>query len=301
MRVILLSLVLDAFLGDPPNRWHPTAWMGSLIGALRKQSPAKGRFAFGGLIAIGGGLLMWKIGRILTTLIEKLPTPLNTLCEAALLTFALSLNGLTSAARDVQQALHQNNIDEARRLLSWHLVSRDTSQLNASQISGATIQSVAENFSDSVTAPLFFYSIGGLPAALAYRYLNTCDAMLGYRDAEREWLGKIPARLDDVANLAPARLSAVGILAIAPFKFALEPALETYRRDAHTTPSPNGGHPMSAAAGVLRVRLLKIGGYDLGRFYRDPDANDIGRSIRVIQLATLVTMPFLWLLNRTKN
>ncbi|MGB1251771.1 MAG: adenosylcobinamide-phosphate synthase CbiB [Candidatus Promineifilaceae bacterium] len=301
MRVILLSLVLDALLGDPPNRWHPTAWMGTLIMTLRKQTPETGRFLFGGLITFGGGALVWGIGRIILTLIHKLPAPLNLLCESAILNFTFSLNGLTSAGRDVQRALNDKDLPEARRLLSWHLVSRDTSDLSAGKVSAATIQSVAENFSDSVVAPLFFYQLGGLPAALAYRYLNTCDAMLGYRDAEREWLGKIPARLDDVANLIPARLSAISILTIAPFKLAWEPAIKTYRSDANTTDSPNAGQPMAAAAGTLQVRLQKIGHYDLGRNFREPNAHDIGRGIRVIQLATLVTLPLLWLMKRNSD
>ena len=298
MRVILLSLVLDTLLAEPPNRWHPTAWMGTLIGAARKQAPARGRFLFGGMITLVGSLFVWGIGRMLLSLVQKLPAPFNTLAEAAILNLTLSLNGLTNAAREVQHALNTDNLPEARRLLSWHLVSRDTAQLSLADVSAATIQSVAENFSDSVIAPLFFYQIGGLPAALTYRYLNTCDAMLGYRDAEREWLGKIPARTDDLANLIPARLSAAGILAVAPFKFALEPALETYRTDANTTDSPNAGKPMAAAAGVLRVRLRKIGHYDLGRYYRQPNAHDIGRAIRVIQLATVATMPIFWIINR---
>ena len=301
MRIILLSLVLDTLLAEPPNRWHPTAWMGTLIGAARKHAPERGRFLFGGLITLLGSLLVWGIGRMLLALIHKLPAPFDTIAEAAILNLALSLNGLTSAAREVQHALDANNLPEARRLLSWHLVSRDTSQLNLADVSAATIQSVAENFSDSVIAPLFFYQVGGLPAALTYRYLNTCDAMLGYRDPEREWLGKIPARTDDLANLIPARLSAAGILALAPFQLAWEPAIETYRADADTTDSPNAGRPMAAAAGVLQVRLRKIDHYDLGRFYRQPNAYDIGRAIRVIQLATVATMPIFWFINQSRK
>ena len=100
-------------------------------------------------------------------------------------------------------------------LLSWHLVSRDTSLLNERQVAAATIESLSENASDSCVAPWICYAIGGSPAE-AYRFINTCDAMLGYRDQDREWLGKAAARTDDVVNLVPARLTA-GLIVVSSF------------------------------------------------------------------------------------
>jgi len=149
--------------------------------------------------------------------------------------------------------------------VSWRLVSRDTATLSATQVSAATIESVAENLSDSVVAPLLYYAVGGLPAAFGYRFANTADAMVGYRDEVYEWLGKAPARLDDLFNLVPARLAAALIVAAAPLTGeSAGRAWRIWRRDAGKTASPNAGHPMSAMAGALDVELEKVGHYRLG-------------------------------------
>jgi adenosylcobinamide-phosphate synthase len=183
----------------------------------------------------------------------------------------------------VQQALIQHHLPQARHLLGWHLVSRDTAALSASEVAAATIESVAENASDSLVAPLFYYAIGGLPGALLYRLINTADAMLGYRDEEREWLGKIPARLDDVVNVVPARLTAWLIVAVAfLYRYDRRQTWHIWRRDARQTASPNAGHPMSAMAGALGVELVKIGHYRLGDGLKPPVHTDIERAITIL-------------------
>jgi adenosylcobinamide-phosphate synthase len=175
--------------------------------------------------------------------------------------------------------------------LSWHLVSRDTSTLDESRIAAATIESLAENTSDSAIAPLFWYAVAGLPGALVYRFLNTADAMLGYRDAEREWLGKAAARLDDVANLIPARLTALCMILSAPWLGGrMEGGWRIWRRDAGTTASPNAGHPMSAAAGVLGVELEKVDHYRLGAGQPKPSARDIRRSQRLVIVSVAIAL-----------
>ena len=312
----LLALLLDLLFGDPPNRFHPTAWMGSLIRWLlrfrpRNNPPAE--FIFGIFILLAGLVLSIGAGLALSFLASQL-LPLflmmilrnipsrseaewtkhatliiywaGILLQAFALKLTLSLRGLDRAAKEVQSALETNNLPEARRLLSWHLVSRDTSQLNESQVSAAAIESVAENASDGIIAPLFFYAIGGLPAALAYRFVNTADSMLGYRDAEREWLGKFPARLDDVLNFIPARLTGLFIALSAPFCGAsLAQAWNIMRRDSRTTASPNAGVPMSAMAGALGVELEKVNHYALGKDLRTPVIADLARARRLLYFA----------------
>ncbi len=295
LSVVIGALLLDEIVGDPPNQWHPVAWMGTMIGRLRQFAPLEGRlrpFLSGGLISLGGASLMWGAGRLLACL----PEPARWLVETAVLKSAFSLRGLIRASEDVQHALQDDDLEQARHWLSWHLVSRDTSQLNANQVAAATIESVAENLSDSVIAPLFYYRLGGLPLALAYRYLNTCDAMLGYRD-EREWLGKIPACVDDVLNFCPARLTAAGILRAKGMEDGdWERPLTIYQRDRQQTDSPNAGHPMSAMAGTLGVELEKVGQYKLGAGQRAPEANDIQRANRLLHgaLAVCLGLIFLW-------
>ena len=140
---------------------------------------------------------------------------------------------------------------------------------------------MAENSSDSIVAPLFFYAVGGVPGALAYRAVNTLDAMIGYR-GEYEWLGKAAARLDDVANLVPARLTAALLALAAPLgRGSALRALATWVRDRAHTASPNAGHPMAAMAAALGVVLEKRGAYCLGADLRTPEARDIGRAVRV--------------------
>ena len=283
---LLLAIGIDLLLGEPPNRWHPVVWMGRLIAALRRRAPRQGRmraFFYGGAIMLISGILAAGLGVALQRLLDGLPWLLRGILEAAALKTCFSWRGLAAAARQVQQALAQPNLPQARHLLAWHLVSRDTSALSASEVSAATIESVAENASDSLMAPLFYYAIGGLPGALLYRLVNTADAMLGYRDAEREWLGKIPARLDDLANVIPARLTAALLVAAAfIYRHDARRTWRIWRRDAGQTASPNAGHPMSAMAGALGVELVKIGYYRLGGGLKPPTPADISRAIGML-------------------
>jgi adenosylcobinamide-phosphate synthase len=243
-------------------------------------------------VALGGAVTLLGLGRGLSRGLARLPQPWRGLAQAWVLKMTLSLRGLAAAAGEIETALDADDLPEARRLVSWHLVSRDTSALSAAQVAAAAVESVAENTSDSLVAPLVYYAVGGLPAALAYRFLNTADAMLGYRDPEHEWLGKVPARLDDLANLAPARLTAMAFVLSAPLVgLDAAGAWRVWRRDAGTTASPNAGHPMSAAAGALGVELEKVGHYRLGAGGRAATPTDIRRAVNLMAVATaLVTL-----------
>ena len=284
--VLLVALALDLTVGDPPNRYHPVAWMGSAIAGARRLAPQHGRWApcAAGAVLVVAGVVVWgAVGWLLERGFAFLPLPLRWLAEAGVLKTTFALRGLGRASQQVRTALEAGNLPQARHLVSWHLVSRDTSQLTASQVAAATVESVAENTSDGIVAPWFFYVLGGLPAAFAYRFINTADAMLGYRDPQREWLGKVPARLDDLVNLVPARLTAVLMLlaAVFPGTNALT-AWQTWRRDARCTASPNAGHPMSVMAGALQVELTKAGVYQLGAGQAPPAARDIPRAVHLV-------------------
>jgi adenosylcobinamide-phosphate synthase len=299
-RILCLALLLDLLLGDPPNCIHPVAGMGAAIAAAQRRAPRQGRLAklsYGALLAVGGAASAAGLGSLLERVTSRLSGAGGLLAEAGLLKMTFSLRGLTAAAGEVGEALASGNLSEARRLLSWHLVSRETSALSPSQVAAATIESVAENTSDGVVAPLLYYALGGLPAALAYRFINTADAMLGYRDPAHEWLGKIPARLDDLANLLPARVTA-GLLiwAAAPAGEDLAGAWRVWRRDAGKTASPNAGHPMSAMAGALGVELEKAGHYQLGTGGCPPAPGDIGRAVHLSRVAIILAVGLLaWL------
>lgn len=296
-RVLGLSLLLDLTLGEPPTRYHPVAWMGSVIAAAQRSAPRSRRLvplAYGALLAAGGAAAAAGLARLLEWATARLPVPWNWLAEAGLLKMTFSVRGLTNAAGGVREALEAGDLAEARRLLGWHLVSRDTSVLSPPQVAAATIESVAENTSDGIVGPLLSYALGGLPAALAYRFINTADAMLGYRDSDREWLGKVPARLDDLVNLVPARLTAaLLILGTALSGEDTGRAWRIWRRDAGNTASPNAGHPMSAMAGALGVELEKAACYRLGVGERLPIPEDIRRAVRLMRIATALALGLL--------
>lgn len=286
---IFIALLLDILLGDPPNRFHPTAWMGSLISLLKRFRPYGNRFAefmYGLFIVSLGCGLAAGAGWMIQFLASFLPAWSGLLIQGLFLSLTISLRGLDRAAGEVQTALEEQNLPEARRLLSWHLVSRDTSQLTESQVSAAAIESVAENASDGIIAPLFFYMLGGLPAAFAYRFANTADSMLGYHDPEREWLGKFPARFDDLLNFIPARLSGLFIaLAASLCRASLPKAWNIMGRDSRRTASPNAGVPMSAMAGALGVELEKVNHYRLGEGLRCPSVHDLLLARRLLYVA----------------
>jgi adenosylcobinamide-phosphate synthase len=330
--ILCLALLLDLLLGDPPNRIHPVAGMGAAIAAAQRRAPCQGRLArlgYGALLAIGGAASVAGLGTLLERVTSRLPgawgwPPASGrwvraggwppaagrwvraggwLAEAGLLKMTFSLRGLTAAADEVGAALAAGNLWEARRLVSWHLVSRDTTSLSSSQVAAATIESVAENTSDGVVAPLFYYTLGGLAGALAYRFINTADAMLGYRDPAHEWLGKVPARLDDLANLLPARVTAgLLILAAALAGEDIGNAWEVWRGDASKTASPNAGHPMSAVAGALGVELEKAGHYRLGAEGCPPTPGDIRRAVHLSRVAIALAIGLLaWLTARGRE
>ncbi|WP_407571154.1 adenosylcobinamide-phosphate synthase CbiB [Deinococcus altitudinis] len=298
--VMLLALALDC-LGEPPTPVHPVAWMGTFLGWARRlwrgrtaaAQLAEGAFGWGAGagLAAGAGLLA-----------SRLPWPLPSwLVQGALLKTLLSRRALFGAVAEVGTALETGDLKEARRLLSWHLVSRDTGTLSASEVAAAAIESLSENLSDSVVAPLLAYRLGGLPLSSAYRLTNTADAMWGYRTPELEYAGKAAAKADDLLNLAPARLTAV--CTVAASRLA---GLDTYaawrvwRRDARLTSSPNAGHPMSAFAGALGLRLEKRGHYALNAEGREPGADDIGRSLRLARWTLALALPLL-LVSRSRH
>jgi adenosylcobinamide-phosphate synthase len=174
----------------------------------------------------------------------------------------------------VEQSLTQG-IDSGRARLAL-IVSRDTTQLDSSEVRESALESLAENLSDSVIAPLFWFAIFGLPGAAVYRFANTADAMWGYR-GRWEWAGKFAARTDDLLNLVPARITALGLLLAGPNRIAV---LRRLPQEAARTASPNSGWPMGALALSLNVRLRKPRVYALNVNGPAPSAQDIAAGLR---------------------
>jgi len=287
--ILLLALALDLLLGDPPNRCHPVVLMGHFIRRMARLAPQEDpirRFIHGTVLVLSGVALFSLPLAWMLVWVRKLNPLAYLLLAALLLKATFAYTGLVKAARQVRAALERDDRPEARRLVSWHLVSRDTSYLDASLVAAATVESVAENISDGIVAPFLFFVLAGLPGAWAYRFVNTCDSMLGYRDPVHEHLGKFAARLDDVLNFFPARLT--GLLLVAAAGLVGEDAAGAWRTMRHQhgrTASPNAGWTMSAMAGALGVTLEKVGHYQLEGGHAPPGAETIDRALRVATVA----------------
>jgi adenosylcobinamide-phosphate synthase len=290
--ILAFALALDLAAGEPPNRWHPVAWIGRWLGWLFPMAPGRSAgalLAWGTGVVIGTTALVWVAASVIHAAFEPLGLA-GAVLEAAVLKGALSLRGLADAAQRVGRLLVEGDLGAARTAVGLHLVSRDTTELDAAGVASATVESVAENLTDGVVAPVLFYLAFGLPGAWAYRVVNTADAMVGYRAGAHEHLGKAAARLDDLANLVPARIAGLALVAGAALVRAdARGAFRTMCREHARTASPNAGWTMAAMAGALGVTLEKRGHYRLGEGPR-PDADTILRSIRVMGVAAGVVV-----------
>ncbi|NWF78713.1 MAG: cobalamin biosynthesis protein CobD [Chloroflexi bacterium] len=281
-RALLIAMVTDVLLGDPPNHWHPVVALGGWMRLGERLAPQDTRARFGWGAA-------WLAGGIALTGATTVLLPRHGLLQGLAASTLLAYRGLDRAVGEVQAALDTDNLDEARRLLSWHLVSRPTADLSPEEVAAAAIESLAENLSDSLVAPALAYLAGGLPGMAIYRLVNTADAMWGYRTERYEQLGKAAARLDDVLNLLPARLTALLITTAA--QFVNGRGVEAWRvgqRDAGRTASPNAGWPMAAMAGALDTTLSKRGHYTLGDGACAPDAALIAEARTIARVVWLV-------------
>jgi adenosylcobinamide-phosphate synthase len=281
-----LAVAMDLALGEPPAVFHPVVWMGRVISFCERFAPSRGRLSqllAGAAIALGvptGFALIaariesWSLAHGVA----------GVLAGALALKTTFALRALGRAAREVRDRITSGRIHDARKSLRA-LCSRNPDALDESALLAATIESAAENASDSFVAPLFWFSVLGLPGAFFYRAVNTIDAMIGYR-GHYEWLGKVPARLDDVLNWVPARLTACLMLAGGAMTgLDARRGARTLARDGARTQSPNAGLPMAAMAGLLGVELEKPGQYRLGERIESLDPAHVDRAWHAV-LAT---------------
>ncbi len=293
MTVLAVAVLLDLLVGEPPSRWHPVAWIGSLIAAGRRRSPP----GCPRVLLVSGFVLITVVLAVTATAtllagraLALVPEPAALLVEGWLLKCAFSLRGLFDAVELVRGHLVVGDLAGARRELGLHLVSRPTDELSAGAVSSGAVESLGENLTDSWVAPLCFFVLGGLTAAWLYRAVNTADAMIGYRHGELDFLGRASARLDDVLNFVPARLAALALIAASPLAAgSAAGAWRILRRDARLTASPNAGCPMAAMAGAVGVTLEKPGHYRLGTGAL-PDPRAIDRALAVARWASALVL-----------
>jgi len=264
--LLALALFLDLAFGEPPDAFHPVAWMGKVISFLEKRGlsrPTSSHFAYGIMIAAAVVALFTIPTYFLLSYLKGVSLVAYVITGAVFLKLTFSFRGLRTTALKIKNLLLDDKVGKARFELRA-LVSRDASTLSQPQLVSATVESVAESTCDSFVAPLFFFLIFGIPGAIAFRVISTLDSMIGYH-GRYEYLGKFASRVDDVLNYIPARITALLLIAGAFFsERSSKRAWRVALRDHSKTASPNAGWPMAAAAGALNVQLEKPNHYRLG-------------------------------------
>ena len=296
--IVVAALAFDALIGDPDWLWrrlpHPVVLIGSFIGFLERTlnreswSPSQRKAAGAGTVV----LLVAASGLIGFSVEAALPQTLSGKIVLGLIASVLiAQRSLYQHVAEVRSAFAEGGLAEARAAVSM-IVGRDPEQLDEAGVSRAAIESCAENFSDGVVAPVFWLALLGLPGLIAYKAINTADSMIGHRTARHECFGWAAARLDDLVNLIPARLSGLLLAVVAPIaNGAVGIALNVMRRDAPKHRSPNAGWPESATAGALGLALAgprRYGDHIVDDPFLNADArkeatpDDIGRALRLL-------------------
>lgn len=293
------AMGLDLLLGDPRRLPHPVVGIGRLISALERLLRHLRLDGYGGglLLCLGTVSATALAAAMLLACSNTLQSTFGWLAALWIGWNSLALRSLHRESSRVAQALEQGKLDEARLLLSY-IVGRDTAELDEEAIWRATIETVAENASDGVIAPLFWLCLGGPVAASAYKAASTLDSMVGYRNERYLRLGWASARLDDLLNLLPSRLTALSMVLAAPLVgLSARSAWRIWRRDRRRHASPNSGHPEAAAAGALGIRLggpsqyggiLKVKPF-IGDAQRRCDAASYHAMVRLLYACSAVT------------
>ena len=302
MIVAVVAFLTDALLGDPRSKFHPVVLIGNLISLLekilrREQDSPSTKIFKGGILVCVVVAVSFLVGLSLEIFTEELPSlAAKIFLQAFVLSFMISPRTLADAAREIYFLLERENLEHAREKVGW-IVGRDTQNLNEAEVARATIETVAENTVDGIISPLFFFAVGGLPLAVAYRAINTMDSMLGYKNEKYFYFGRVAARLDDVANFIPARLTALLFIGAAfILKLDYKNAFDMMKRDAKKHPSPNGGWAEATVAGALNIRLGGVNYYFgephfrayMGEPIENLEAVHILGAIRMMYTATIL-------------
>lgn len=248
---LLAGYAIDYFVGDPDNQPHPVRVFGAAIyRAERRLNQGKWRFLKGALMSIALCLFTYAFFSGLQNVLLRINAWLAVIVNSIWVWYGLANRSLIAEGLNVFKVLEIQGLEAGRLQLS-RIVGRDTSQLSAQNIRIAVLETMSENLSDGVVAPLFFYAIGGVPAMMVYKMINTLDSMIGYRNDRYEQFGKFAARLDDVANYIPARLTALLMVLVTWSKRGKDFVLKYGNKHK----SPNSGYPEAALAGIMNCRF----------------------------------------------
>ncbi|HIV67647.1 MAG TPA: adenosylcobinamide-phosphate synthase CbiB [Candidatus Butyricicoccus stercorigallinarum] len=281
---VLLGFLIDCVLGDPQRLWHPICGIGAMISFWQKRLRARfpdtprGQFWAGVLLWPLVVVPAWFIPFALLTAAGWLHPAARFALETVFCWQIFAAKSLKTAALRVYDALVARDLPGARTFVSW-IVGRDTAALSAEQVTKAAVETVAENASDGVIAPLCFLLLGGAPLGFAYKAVNTLDSMVGYKNDEFLYFGRFSAKMDDVFNFIPARLSGLlFVLSAKPAGLSARGAWRCFRRDRLRHASPNSAQTEAACAGALGVQLAGDA-YYFGKRYKKPTLGDDQRPI----------------------
>ncbi len=287
---VVFGFIADLIFGDPATPLHPVCLIGDLIDALekriRKRLPRtrKGELAGGACMALLVMALCAGVPAVLLLLAYRLRFWLGVAAESLMCFFIFAVKSLKRESRNVGRALREEGLEAGRKTVS-RIVGRDTRALSEPGVIKAAVETVAENFSDGIFAPMLYLLIGGGVLGFLYKSINTMDSMVGYKNEKYLYFGRFAAKMDDAANYIPSRLAALFLIAAAPLAgLDGKNAWKIWRRDRRNHASPNAAQTESAAAGALGVQLAGDA-YYFGKLYKKPYIGDDLRPVEVEDIA----------------
>ena len=294
--VIGLAILLDLTFGDPKNRYHPTAWIGNLIGIITTRMKNENFILekFGGIFIVLIPVCISVI--VLSSLnfsidlisIESLSILISIISGIVLFKMTIAIKGMEKHALAVLDSIQKNNLEQARTNLSM-IVKRNTKNLDKNHILSGTLESLSENIVDGITGPMFYFAIFGLPGAFVYRIINTVDSMVGYKTQMFKNLGWFGANCDNILNYIPSRLTGLTIvLGSMLLGHDWKNCYEIFKRDGKKTDSPNAGYPMAAFAGALGTKFEKLEHYSLGTGENEITSKKVKDAITLMKVTSLL-------------
>ena len=308
--VIGFAILIDLIFGDPKNRYHPTAWIGTFIAKFttitKNQNPI--------LEKIGGTIMIISISSVVILLLSGLNLGISLISidyislifsivvGALLLKTTIAIRGMEKHAISVLDSLESNDLDLARNYLSM-IVKRNTTKLDKNHVLSGVLESISENTVDGITGPMFYYAFFGLFGAFVYRIINTADSMVGYKNDIFKNLGWFTAKCDTILNYIPSRLT--GLMMVISAAILQNNWRNSYKvmiRDGKKTESPNAGYPMAALAGALETKFEKINHYKLGDGEIKLTRDHVLSAVKIMKLTSIlffgiITIPIIFVLS----
>ncbi|MHB8602870.1 MAG: cobalamin biosynthesis protein [Nitrosotalea sp.] len=304
---VMFALTLDFTFGDPTNRYHPTVWIGKLLGKFVPCTKSTNHM----IEKINGTFLLVLVIAIVSILVTLVSSSLkylenfdsnelykillmgaSVILVGILLKTTIAIKGMENHASKIMDSLSKNDLDGARTQLSM-IVKRDTKNLDKQHVISATLESISENIVDGITGPLFYFSIFGLVGAFVYRTVNTADSMIGYKTDIFRNIGWFAANCDKILNFLPSRLtSLVMVFSCIILKEDWRHSIHVMKRDGSKTESPNAGYPMATLAGALGIRFEKMEHYVLGDGNSEITERHFRSAISIMKVTTILFVLF---------